>query len=88
MLAGISAEYYVRLERGNLRGVSQEVLDGIARALPLDEAERAHLHDLARTAAAGAATRRARRRPPAATGVRVRRMMSHRVRRIVSVHPG
>lgn len=63
MLAGISADYYVRLERGNLRGVSQEVLDGIARALQLDEAERAHLHDLARTAAAGAATRRARRRP-------------------------
>ena len=50
MLAGISAEYYVRLERGNVRGVSEDVLEGIARALRLDEAERAHLFDLARAA--------------------------------------
>jgi low temperature requirement protein LtrA/transcriptional regulator with XRE-family HTH domain len=49
MLAGISAEYYVRLERGNLRGVSEEVLDGIARALQLDEGDRMHLFDLARS---------------------------------------
>ena len=44
-LAGISIEYYVRMERGNLRGVSQAVLDAVARALNLDEAERAHFND-------------------------------------------
>jgi transcriptional regulator with XRE-family HTH domain len=60
MLAGISAEYYVRLERGNMRGVSEEVLEGVVRALHLDEAERAHLFDLARAANA---PRSARRRP-------------------------
>jgi len=50
MLAGISAEYYVRLERGNVRRVSEDVLDGIARALQLDEGDRMHLFDLARAA--------------------------------------
>jgi transcriptional regulator with XRE-family HTH domain len=60
MLAGISAEYYTRLERGNANGVSEDVLEGIARALQLDEAERAHLLDLVRTAGS---TRPARRRP-------------------------
>ena len=40
MLAGISVEYYTRLERGNAHGVSEDVLEGIARALQLDEAER------------------------------------------------
>jgi hypothetical protein len=49
-LAGVSIEYYSRLERGNLSGVSDSVLDAIARALQLDEAERAHLVDLARAA--------------------------------------
>lgn len=62
LLAGISAEYYVRLERGNLRGVSEDVLDGIARALQLDEAERMHLRDLARAANA-TPTRRGGRQP-------------------------
>ena len=60
MLAGISVEYYTRLERGNASGVSEDVLEGIARALQLDEAERAHLFDLVRTATT---TRPARRRP-------------------------
>lgn len=49
MLAGISVEYYTRLERGNASGVSEDVLEGIARALQLDEAERAHLFDLVRS---------------------------------------
>jgi transcriptional regulator with XRE-family HTH domain len=62
-LAGISVEYYAQLERGNLAGASDSVLDALARALHLDEAEQAHLADLAR--AAGPATR-ARRKPPAA----------------------
>jgi transcriptional regulator with XRE-family HTH domain len=60
VLAGISIEYYTRLERGNIRGVSDGVLEGIARALQLDEVERAHLIDLVRTANAA---RTARRRP-------------------------
>ncbi|MEW1861695.1 helix-turn-helix transcriptional regulator [Streptomyces sp. NPDC088194] len=53
LLAGVSVDYYVRLERGNLAGVSDSVLDAIARALQLDEAERSHLHDLARAAGTG-----------------------------------
>jgi transcriptional regulator with XRE-family HTH domain len=61
LLAGISVEYYTRLERGNARGVSEGVLDGIARALQLDDAEPAHLVDLARAANT---TRATRRRPP------------------------
>ncbi|AWG97172.1 helix-turn-helix transcriptional regulator [Rhodococcus ruber] len=56
-LAGISVDYYARLERGNLRGVSDSVLEALARALRLDDAERAHLHDLARTANATTAAR-------------------------------
>jgi transcriptional regulator with XRE-family HTH domain len=50
LLAGVSIDYYVRMERGNLTGASDAVLDGIATALQLDEAERAHLFDLARAA--------------------------------------
>lgn len=50
LLAGMSVEYYVRLERGNARGVSESVLDGISRALGLDDAERSHLYDLVRAA--------------------------------------
>ena len=49
-LAGVSIEYYRRLERGNVSGVSDIVLEALARALQLDEAERAHLFDLARAA--------------------------------------
>ncbi|MGW1736825.1 helix-turn-helix transcriptional regulator [Streptomyces sp. NPDC001999] len=46
-LAGISVDYYVRLERGRTQGVSRTVLDAVARALRLDDAERSHLFDLA-----------------------------------------
>ena len=49
-LAGVSVEYYKRLERGNASGVSDSVLDALAQALRLDDAERAHLFDLARAA--------------------------------------
>ena len=61
MLAGVSVDYYTRLERGNARGVSDSVLGSLARALQLDEAERVHLFDLARAARASSA--RARPRP-------------------------
>lgn len=50
MLAGVSLDYYTRLERGNVRGASESVLEAIARALQLNDAEREHLFDLARTA--------------------------------------
>jgi hypothetical protein len=50
MLAGVSVDYYTKMERGNLRGVSEGVLEALARGLQLDEAERAHLFDLARAA--------------------------------------
>lgn len=62
-LAGVSVEYSTQLERGSIRGASDAVLDAVARALELDDAERTHLFDLARAANTGAA---ARRRPPAA----------------------
>jgi transcriptional regulator with XRE-family HTH domain len=58
LLAGISVEYYTRLERGNARGVSESVLEGITRALQLDDAERAHLIDLVSAANASRPTRR------------------------------
>ncbi len=63
ILAGVSIDYYTRLERGRAAGVSDSVLESIARALQLDEAERAHLHDLAR--AADTPVPRAPRRPSA-----------------------
>jgi transcriptional regulator with XRE-family HTH domain len=67
MLAGVSTDYYARLERGNLTGVSDGVLEAIARALRLDEAEHAHLHDLARAANI---TPHTRRRPASKQRVR------------------
>jgi hypothetical protein len=64
MLAGVSVDYYIRLERGNLSGVSDSVLEALVRALQLDDAERAHLFDLARAAGPGGAVHRARRSAP------------------------
>ncbi len=58
LLAGVSVDYYTRLERGNLSGVSESVLEALARALQLDEAERAHLFDLARATSTASRTRR------------------------------
>jgi transcriptional regulator with XRE-family HTH domain len=57
-LAGVSVEYYTRIERGNLRGVSDTVLHAIAGALQLDDAERAHLFDLAHATGPGTSRRR------------------------------
>ncbi|WP_137293026.1 helix-turn-helix transcriptional regulator [Nocardioides dongxiaopingii] len=63
-LAGLSVEYYARLERGQIAGASAGVLDGLARALQLDETEHAHLLHLARAADGIPTSARARRRPP------------------------
>jgi transcriptional regulator with XRE-family HTH domain len=62
-LAGVSTDYYTRLEKGNLGGASDSVLDAIARALQLDDAERAHLFDLARAARGTSREYRRRDRP-------------------------
>src|SRR6218665_3369552 len=62
LLAGVSVDYYTRLERGDLAGVSESVLDALARALQLDEAETAHLYDLARTASASPVARKPRKK--------------------------
>src|SRR2546428_13879192 len=61
VLAGVSVPYYTRLERGDMNGVSQSVLEALARALELDDAERAHLFDLARAAQPAVARPRRRR---------------------------
>jgi transcriptional regulator with XRE-family HTH domain len=61
-LAGVSIEYYSKLERGSLAGVSASVLDAIARALQLDDAERAHLFHLAAAADGTSAIMRPQRR--------------------------
>jgi len=61
-LADMSVEYYAKLERGNLAGVSPAVLEALARALQLDDAERAHLLNLAQAADGSDALTRPRRR--------------------------
>ena len=60
VLAGVSVPYYTRLERGDMSGASANVLEALARALELDDAERAHLFDLARAAQPAVAPRRRR----------------------------
>ncbi len=73
VLAGVSVDYYVRMERGHLAGASDGVLDGLARALQLDDAEREHLAALARESGPGAARRR--RRAPAGVTPGVQRLL-------------
>lgn len=58
VLAGVSTDWYIRLEKGHINGISDDVLDAVARALRLDEAERAHLFDLAHAARPTRAPRR------------------------------
>lgn len=65
-LSGVSVDYYTRIEKGDLTGVSDEILDALARTLRLDEDETAYLYDLARSAQRPA---RARRTSRAATTV-------------------
>jgi transcriptional regulator with XRE-family HTH domain len=67
LLAGMSPEYYKRLERGNAKGASEAVIDGVSRALQLDEAEHSHLYELIRAANAGAHPQR--RRPASKTQI-------------------
>ena len=76
MLAGVSLDYYTRLERGQIRGASESVLHAIARALQLNDVEREYLFDLARPTAATSA---APSRPPARPAVRpsVQRVLDH-----------
>jgi transcriptional regulator with XRE-family HTH domain len=62
LLAGVSVEYYAKLERGAIAGASASVLEAIAEALQLDDTERAHLFDLARAADGIPTSGRARRR--------------------------
>jgi transcriptional regulator with XRE-family HTH domain len=66
MLAGVSMDYYARLERGHLAGASESVLEAVARALQLDEAERQHLLDLARNSETTMSQRPRRPKPAAA----------------------
>jgi len=58
LLAGVSPDYYIRLERGDLNQASEGVLEALARALQLSDAERMHLYDLARAAASRPKSRR------------------------------
>jgi hypothetical protein len=79
MLAGVSLDYYTRLERGNIRGASDSVLDAIARALQLNDAEREYLFDLTRTAPVAPTGRNPRTPRPTPQIVRtsVQRVLDH-----------
>ncbi|BDI22956.1 helix-turn-helix transcriptional regulator [Herbiconiux sp. L3-i23] len=72
MLAGVSVDYYVRLERGDLAGASESVLDSIASTLKLDDAERVYLFDLARAAGP---SRRAPSKPKASVRPAVQQVL-------------
>ena len=76
VLAGVSTDWYTRLEKGHIGGVSENVLEAVARALQLDEAERTYLFDLARAATrparTAAATRPGRRSSRGCSGCSTR----------------
>ena len=72
VLAGVSTDWYTRLEKGHITGVSEDVLEAVARALQLDEAERTYLRDLARAARP---TRAPQRRSKARVQPRVQWML-------------
>jgi transcriptional regulator with XRE-family HTH domain len=80
-LAGVSIEYYTRLERGNLGGVSEAVLEALAAALQLDESERVYLFDLARAAAASSTPRR----PPKPAAQKLRPSIQRLLDSMVSI---
>ncbi len=82
MLASLSVDYYTKLERRELTGVSERVLTSISRALRLDDAEREHLMDLARRANAGPIPRRRPRE------TRVRSSIIHAMDAIQDAPPG
>jgi hypothetical protein len=82
-LAGVSVPYYTRIERGDMSGVSESVLEALARALDLDEAERVHLFDLAR-ALRPTGSRRRRRAPRQS----VRPSIQHYNRMELAADPG
>jgi transcriptional regulator with XRE-family HTH domain len=69
LLAGVSIDYYIRMERGTLTGASDAVLEGVASALQLDEAERAHLFDLARAAQPALPRQRRGKKPGVTDGI-------------------
>ncbi|SDU73841.1 helix-turn-helix transcriptional regulator [Jiangella alkaliphila] len=73
MLAGVSVDYYVRMERGSLAGASESVLDALANALRLDEAERTHLYALARESRSRG--RKQRRTAPATVAAPIQRVL-------------
>jgi transcriptional regulator with XRE-family HTH domain len=75
MLAGVSVDYYVRLERGNLSGASESVLDAVATTLQLDDAEREYLFQLAK-ASGPANPRRSRPRTPATVRPAVQQVLN------------
>ncbi len=64
VLAGVSTDWYTRLEKGHITGVSEDVLEAVARALQLDDAERTYLFDLARAAARPSRTPQRRGKAP------------------------
>jgi transcriptional regulator with XRE-family HTH domain len=71
LLADVSVEYYAKLERGSIAGASASVLESVARALRLDDTERAHLFDLARAADGIPTSGRLRKRATAQAGARL-----------------